>query len=99
VTGALEQLTADSTNGDFRLKLSAMPKEMSIHTVNGDTHLYLPDNDGFAVKYHRANGDVRSDFDLKTSLNDKSGTAVYLNGHDRLYTLSTVNGDLRIYRR
>ena len=99
VIGTLDQLTADSTNGDFRLKLSAMPKEMSIHTVNGDTHLYLPDNDGFAVKYRRSNGDVRSDFDLKTSLNDKSGTAVYLNGNDRLYTLSTVNGDLRIYRR
>ena len=99
VNGGLERLTAESTNGDFRLKLSAMPQELSIHTVNGDTNLYLPDNDGFALKYQRVNGDVRSDFDLKTSLNDKSGIAVYLTGNNRQYNLTTVNGDLRIYRR
>ena len=70
-----------------------------VETVNGDVNLYLPDNDGFSLEYHRVNGDVRSDFDLQTSLNDKNGIAVYLGGGDRQYKLTTVNGDLRIYRR
>lgn len=99
LNGTADTLCAESTNGDFKLKLDTMPRELSIHTVNGDSHLYLPDNDGFSLKYQRVNGDVRSDFDLKTSLNDKNGIAVYLNGGDRQYSMTTVNGDLRIYRR
>lgn len=99
MTGTADRLSAESTNGDFKLKLDAMPQELSIHTVNGDNLLYLPDNDGFSLKYQRVNGDVRSDFDLKTSLNDKNGIAVYLTGGDRQYHMTTVNGDLRIYRR
>ena len=72
---------------------------MEMHTVSGDTRLYLPDNDGFILHYQRISGDVRSDFQLKTSLSDKSGTAVYLTGADRHYSMQTVSGDLRIYRR
>ena len=72
---------------------------MELNTVSGDTRLYLPDNDGFTLRYQRVSGDVRSDFNLKTSLSDKSGTAVYLEGGGRNYSMQTVSGDLRIYRR
>ena len=97
--GAVERVTAKSTSGDVTLKLENVPGELNVTTVSGDTKLYLPDNDGFYLHYKRVSGDVRSDFNLKTSLSDKSGTAVYLTGADRHYTMQTVSGDLRLYRR
>ena len=97
--GTADKLFAKSTSGDFTLHLRNMPRAMELNTVSGDTKLYLPDNDGFTLRYQRVSGDVRSDFNLKTSLNDKSGTAVYLEGGGRTYSMQTVSGDLRIYRR
>ena len=97
--GTADKLFAKSTSGDFTLHLRNMPCAMELNTVSGDTKLYLPDNDGFTLRYQRVSGDVRSDFNLKTSLNDKSGTAVYLEGGGRTYSMQTVSGDLRIYRR
>ena len=93
------ELDLETVNGDLQLKFTDMPDTMHINTVNGDVNLTLPDNDGFSLKYQRVNGEVRSDFELKTSLNDKNGIAVYLNGGSRQYVMDTVNGDLRIRRR
>ncbi len=97
--GSAPQLELSSTSGDLDLKLENLPDTLTMSTVSGDTRLYLPDNDGFYLHYNRVSGEVRSDFNLKTSLSDKSGTAVYLSGADRHYTMNTVSGDLRIYRR
>lgn len=97
--GTALKLSAKSTSGDHTLQMKNVPDGMDIVTVSGDTNLYLPDNDGFFLRYQRISGDVRSDFDLKTSLSDKSGTAVYLTGADRHYSMQTVSGDLRIHRR
>ena len=97
--GCADKLFAQSTSGDFTLHMGNMPCAMELNTVSGDIRLYLPDNDGFSLRYQRVSGDVRSDFNLKTSLNDKSGTAVYLEGGGRTYSMQTVSGDLRIYRR
>lgn len=98
-SGSADQVTAKTTSGDHCLRMENVPLQMEITTVSGDTRLYLPDNDGFHLHYQRISGDVRSDFNLKTSLSDKSGTAVYLTGANRYYRMQTVSGDLRIYRR
>lgn len=97
--GTAGRVTVKSTSGDVTLKLDNVPDGLELNTVSGDTRLTLPDNDGFFLHYKRVSGDVRSDFNLKTSLSDKSGTAVYLSGADRHYSMQTVSGDLRIYRR
>ena len=97
--GNADQVSAKTTSGDHCLRMENVPAQLDITTVSGDTRLYLPDNDGFHLHYQRISGDVRSDFNLKTSLSDKSGTAVYLTGADRHYSMQTVSGDLRIYRR
>lgn len=99
LSGSSCELDMHTVNGDLLLELSAMPNGLDIETVNGDVTLYLPDNDGFSLAYHRVNGDVRSDFQLQTSLNARDGVAVYLEGGNRSYSMTTVNGDLRIRRR
>ena len=89
----------DISGGDLTLRLETMPRELNGTSVSGDTKLSLPDNDGFSLRYKLVSADIRSDFDLKTSLSAKSGTAVYLSGGDRNYSLQSVSGDIRIYRR
>lgn len=97
--GTCRDLTAKTTTGDMSLRLDNVPDNLELSAVSGDTKLWLPDNDGFALQYNRVSGDLRSDFDLKTSLNAKNGTAVYLEGGNRTYSMNSVSGDLRIYRR
>ena len=99
VEGNADKLFVESTSGDLALHLYSMPCALDLNTVSGDTKLCLPDNDGFTLRYQRVSGDVRSDFDLKASPNDKSGTAVYLDGGSRTYSMQTVSGDLCIHRR
>jgi len=99
LSGSVYDLQLGTVNGDLQIKLHNMPDHLSIETVNGDATLALPDNDGFSLAYTRVNGDIRSDFDLQTSLNEKNGVAVYLEGGSRRYGMNTVNGDLRIRRR
>ncbi|MBR5390671.1 MAG: DUF4097 family beta strand repeat protein, partial [Clostridia bacterium] len=97
--GSAGQISLSSTSGDMALRLDNVPDALVVTAVSGDTKLWIPDNDGFALRYNRISGDIRSDFDLKTSLNAKSGTAVYLSGGQRTYSMQSVSGDLRIYRR
>lgn len=99
LSGAVQQLTTKSVSGNLDLSLDTMPAELAVETVSGDTRLRLPDNSGFSLRYQRVSGDLRSDFDLRTSLNAKSGIAVYLDGGNLTYSMKTVSGDLRIYRR
>ena len=99
VSGSIYDLKLESVNGDLRVKFDTMPKELHTETVNGDVDLSLPDNDGFTLRYQRLSGDMRSDFDLKTSLNARNGTAIYGTGGDRHYSMQTVSGDLHIRRK
>lgn len=99
VEGSAQMLQMKSVSGDLEATLDNMPAELALETVSGDTKLRLPDNAGFSLRYQRISGDIRSDFDLRTSLNAKSGTAVYLDGGNCTYSMKTVSGDLRIYRR
>lgn len=98
-SGSARQLQGKTVSGDMEIRLCNMPEELALETISGDTRLHLPDNGGFALRYQRISGDLRSDFDLRTSLNAKSGIAVYLDGGSCTYSMNTVSGDLRIYRR
>lgn len=99
LSGTANRLSLQTTSGDLSLRLDNVPDGLDVTSVSGDTKLWIPDNDGFSLRYNRVSGDLRSDFDLKTSLNAKSGTAVYLEGGSRTYSMQSVSGDLRIYRR
>ena len=99
VNASIRKISGKSTSGDLSLTLDTMPEELSLTNVSGDLRLVLPDNDGFTLHYQRVSGEVRSDFDLKTTLSDRQGTAVYLSGGNRSYHVQTVSGDLRIRRR
>ena len=88
--GCTSEETLETISDDIVQPVMVQPGEISVR---------LPDNAGFSLRYQRISGDIRSDFDLRTSLNAKSGTAVYLDGGNCTYSMKTVSGDLLIYRR
>jgi len=99
LSGDIRQLVLKTVSGDIETRLSSLPDTCEAESVSGDVKLMIPENDGFTIQYKRVSGDLRSDFNLMTSLNSKSGFAVYRNGDAHTYQLSTVSGDIKILRR
>ena len=75
------------------------------YTVRGSELEHVIANDGTPSRWNIGSRDVtllvteNGDLVMATAVTDKSGTAVYLTGADRHYSMQTVSGDLRIYRR
>ncbi len=97
--GSLRRAAFKGKSSDARISSSTPLEALSIDTISGDVRLSLPENDGFSVKYKRVSGDLRSDFSLTTSLNSRDGVAVYKDGCQPPYSISTVSGDIHIIRR
>jgi len=97
--GSLSSVSLHTTSGDASLRLTAVPERLDAESVSGDVTIYLPDNDGFVLRYKRVSGDLRSDFALTTSFGSKSGYATYKDNSAREYSMSTVSGDLKLMKR
>lgn len=99
VSGTIHRILLHTTSGDCDLRLDSVPENMDLETVSGDIRVYLPDNDGFTLRYKRVSGDLRSDFPLTTSFGSRSGYATYKNGDLCEYSMATVSGDLKLMKR
>lgn len=97
-SGAVLSAMLKSKSGDTTLRTHSLPRSLSIDSISGDVRVFLPENDGFSVQYKRVSGDFKSDFSLMTSLNSRKGLAVYKNGAEPPYMISTVSGDIRVMR-
>lgn len=99
LSGTIGRILLHTTSGDTDLRLDTVPENMDVETVSGDVRVYMPDNDGFTLRYKRVSGDLRSDFPLTTSFGSRSGYATYKNGELSEYSMTTVSGDLRLLKR
>jgi len=99
VSGAARRILLRTTSGDCDLRLETVPDDLNLESVSGDVRVYLPDNDGFTLRYKRVSGDLRSDFTLTTSFGSRSGYATYKNGDLHEYSMTTVSGDLKLMKR
>ena len=97
--GSLRRAALKGKSGDTRISTATPLEALNIETISGDVRLSLPENDGFSIKYKRVSGDLRSDFNLMTSLNSRDGLAVYKEGCEPPYIISTASGDIHITRR
>lgn len=97
--GMIACLTAKTISGDLDARLSDVPQAIRIDTVSGDSKLYLPENEGFTLNYKRVSGDIKSDFNLLTSINSKEGHGVYRDGNLRTFFIGTVSGDIKLLKR
>ncbi len=99
LSGTIHQVVVKTVTGDITAELQTMPDAKQLESVSGDIKVVLPENDGFTIQYKRMAGDLKSDFNLMTSLNSKSGNAVYRNGELRVYYYETISGDIKILRQ
>lgn len=97
-SGAVLSAALKSKSGDTTLRTHSLPRSLSVDSISGDVRIFLPENDGFSVQYKRVSGDFKSDFSLMTSLNSRKGLAVYKNGAEPPYMISTASGDIRVMR-
>ncbi len=90
-----------TVDGDIELEAEGdLPDEMHLSTVDGNVRMTLPASAGFEVTATSVDGDMESDFPItikgKWGPRTMRGTAG--DGHTRM-RISTVDGDLRIFKR
>ena len=93
--GVADQVNVRTVSGDVWVRDGILPEELTVGTVSGDVKADLPDEGPFKVKFSSTSGDFRSDF-FTGVMGGRSCQFSYQGGGDKLYTVSTVSGDLEL---
>ncbi len=99
LTGTADLVTCTSMSGDVTVEDDMLPRELYVKSTSGDCCARIPAGQGFTVNLHTVSGDLDTDFELVGTLGRKSGSAVYLDGGDRTYTISSTSGDITLEKR
>lgn len=94
--GGAQSITCGSMSGDVTAESDILPEALSITSKSGDCSVRIPASEGFAVNLSTLSGDLHTDFDLVGPMGKKSGSAVYLDGGNRSYTISSTSGDITL---
>jgi len=97
ITGSAETIRCSSASGDITVDTSAMPLELELSSKSGDCEVSLPGGEGFSLRFETVSGELESDFPLVGPLGAKSGEAIYLDGGDRSFHISSVSGDISLH--
>lgn len=105
LSGTIRALKADSASGDLELFSVTLPEALELSTKSGDCSVHIPDSDGFIFRFSTVSGELSSDFPLTTAAGERrgrggrigTGEAYYKDGGDgRVFTLSSVSGDIEL---
>lgn len=107
LTGDIRTMKASSASGDLELNCDLLPENLELATKSGDCSIHLPDSSGFVFRFSTVSGELYSDFPLTadaTMLRDRrvghAGEAYYKDGGDgRVFTLSSVSGDIELRKK
>lgn len=94
--GDLNALEGSCISGDIDVESGILPEKLGIDTKSGDCSIRIPDQEGFTVNYHTISGDLHSNMLLTGRLGQSSGKALYRDGGNRTFFISTVSGDISI---
>lgn len=91
--GAFTHGQFSSMSGDVRLETGILPETLEVSSKSGDCQVYLPgDQGGFTLRYKTTSGDFRSQLPLTRT----ERGAVYQDGGNRTFVMSSTSGDLRV---
>lgn len=99
LTGTADLITCTSMSGDVTVEIETLPSELKASSKSGDCCICIPDGQGFTVNLHTVSGDLNTDFELVGTIGRKSASAVYLDGGNRTYTISSISGDITLEKR
>lgn len=92
-TSSNKDISMETVSGKTTIQLSALPDNMTISSISGSVKLYLPENDGFTVRFDKVSGKLNSDF--ATTRNGDKYT--YKDGGYDI-NIDTVSGNVNIER-
>lgn len=95
-----DDVKALTASGDLDLNCGTLPDVLQLATKSGDCSVSIPDSGGFIVRFSTVSGEIGSDFPLTTAagepLHRRAREAFYKDGGGRVFTLSTVSGDIEL---
>lgn len=96
--GGANELKCNTVSGKINADLANCPAKVNCETVSGAINLYIPDNEGFRLRYSGLSGKMSTDFPASISGKSDSGTATYGNGKSD-FKFGTVSGKMNVYRK
>lgn len=89
--GRLESLEYDAVSGDVTLRLSNIPREITVDQVSGDIDIYLPADAAFSATMDSASGDFTSLFPMV-----RQGDTYICGTGGGVFRFDSVSGDVTI---
>ena len=96
VSGTVDIVHGSSMSGDVDIETDSLPSDLKAGSKSGDCCVRIPDGQGFTVNLHTVSGDLNTDFELIGTLGKKSTNAIYLDGGDKNFTISSISGDISL---
>lgn len=94
MSGEFIEVKSETVSGGIELTPGAKVQKLDTDGVSGGVKVYLPENNGFTVKYDKVSGGFHCDFPTTVSEKDKY---VYKNGEAR-FDFQTVSGGINIIK-
>ncbi len=94
--GTANLVHCSSMSGDVDAEIETLPLELHTESKSGDCCVRIPDGQGFKVALRTVSGDLSTDFELVGTIGRKSSNAVYLDGGDRTFSISSISGDISL---
>ena len=99
LTCTADLVTCTSMSGDVTVEIETQPSELKVSSKSGDCSVCIPDGQGFTVSLHTVSGDLNTEFELVGAIGRKSASAVYLDGGNKNYSISSISGDVSLEKR
>ncbi len=90
----VDSVDFESVSGDLVLDLENCPRGIDAEAVSGRVDIFLPENDGFTVRYDSVSGKFKCDFEVSITKKE----AVYKNGKAK-FDIETVSGGINVNRK
>ena len=96
IMDSVESVSCNSMSGDVAVETGVLPGVLNLSSKSGDCRARIPATEGFAVEFTTLSGDLHTEFDLVGPMGKKSGSAVYLDGGNRSFSISSTSGDITL---
>jgi len=94
LVGSYEDIDLDTTSGAVRLECEKVFSSARVNTVSGSVNIYLPDNNGFEVRWDSVSGRFDCEFEVRQS----GSSATYKEGGPTI-RIDTVSGRMSIKKK
>lgn len=96
VNSTADIVHCSSMSGDVTAEIDTVPHELHVDSKSGDCCVRIPDGQGFHISLRTMSGDMDTEFELVGTLGKKSTDAIYLDGGDRNFSISSISGDISL---